>query len=421
MKLNKIEIVLLALAGLSILILVLAQTIGLQSRVTQENITRIARPGVAFWGEDVDVELRINANTLPNCVPAGTVVEPVYVSLAIDSSGSMAGAPLVAARDAATDFVDVMDLRDGGDAVSVVDFDSVAYLLTSFTNERSDLVRYIQSIPDGGGTNIADGLNVAAQQFALRKDEIPANARKVIILLSDGNQEAAGDPFQAAADAKAAGIQVITIALGNADRSTLQQMASSPGDYYETADPAVLMDLYSKIASGFFGQAATNINIQENFNDQKFTLASTLYRAQQGGNQISWQLPYVSQRGRSIGYVLQPKSMGIFKASNAPGQMSLVDCTGAALAQTTPEGPYVMVLFPMFLLFIFPLLALLWLAFRLAQALRRPPRREAVMPGHYEGVPQNLNLKPKKPGIDSGATMTHGRPTKPPKPPTTPH
>ena len=40
------------------------------------------------------------------------------------------------------------------------------------------------------------------------------------------------------------GLRVVTIALGDADRATLARIASSPDDYYETADPAALPDTF---------------------------------------------------------------------------------------------------------------------------------------------------------------------------------
>lgn len=406
------ETVLLVLAGVSLLLFVAARTLGASASARTGFFSRIARPAMAFWGEPVDVELLLDAQDLPTC---GVVadVEPIYAALVIDHSGSMDGTPLVEARNAASDFVDLMNLTEEGDAVAVVMFNQVADLLNSFSQDRAVVVRKIQSIPGGGGTDIAGGLAVAAQQFSLKPP--PAEARQVIVLLSDGQQEAPGDPIAAANGAKAQGLRVVTIALGDADRVTLAKMASSESDYYETANPSALIEIYSNIAAGMVGVAATDVTLEEYFNDTRFDLVEPgLYRARWSGNHITWQLPFVGQRGRSVGYVLRPTALGWHQASPAAGQVSLTDCNGQPLSQATPIGPRVLVLFPVWLLYIFPALALLGTIYRLFQTLRRPPpppqtvtrpdvRRPPVAP-----VRPAEKKRPKKPGAD----VTHGRPRK---------
>ena len=404
------EVALLILAVVSLLLFATARTLGASVSRRTGFFSRTARPAMAFWGEPVDVELLLDAQKLPTC---GVVadVEPIYAALVIDHSGSMDGPPLVEARNAASDFVDLMNLTKEGDAVAVVMFDEVANLLNSFSQDRAAVVRNIQRIPGGGSTDIAGGLAVAAQQFSLKPP--PADARQVIVLLSDGKQEAPGDPIAAANGAKAQGLRVVTIALGDADRDILAQMASSEADYYETADPAALMEIYSNIAAGMVGTAATDIALEEYFNDTHFDLIEPgLYRAQWSGNRITWQLPFVGQRGRSVGYVLQPTALGWHQVSLTPGQASLTDCNEQPLSQATPVGPKVLVLFPIWLLYIFPALALLWAIYRLLQALRRPPpeavgRPDVKRPPVDRGRPAKKK-RPKKPGAD----VTHGRPRK---------
>lgn len=408
------EIVLLVLAVLSLLLWGGARTLGARATTREAAVSRIARPGVAFWGEPVDVELRIDADRLPACAAVGDV-EPIYAALVIDHSGSMAGAPLSEARNGASDFVDLMNLteeEDGGDAVSVVMFSDAATLLTSFSYDRSQVVRVIQSIPSGGGTDIAAGLSLAAQQFL--QNPPPADARPVIILLSDGQSDASA-AIAAADQAKAQNIRVVTIALGDADQSTLSQIASSAADYYETADPTTLMAIYGEIAAGMVGVAASDVSLVEYYNDARFDLVGGLYRAEQSGGQITWQLPFVGRRGRSVGYFLRPRTLGYHQVSPAAGQMSLTDCAGQPLNQTTPDGPRVLVLFPVWLLYIFPALALLWLLYRLVQALRRPAPKQVGPPPSREGdvgSPKPVETEKEK---RRGADVTHGQTFRPMK------
>lgn len=411
MRLRTWETILLIVALVSIAIVVVARTIGAGVATHDGAVTRTAQPGIAFWREPVDVELRVDSSGLPTCA-ATADISPIYAALVIDRSGSMAGPPLQEARNAASDFVDMMNLIEEGDAVAVVSFSDSAQLDLGFNSDRAQSVRAIQGIPDGGGTDIAAGLALATQQFGLNPP--PVGARPVIILLSDGqsNDSAARS---AADQAKAQGIRVVTIALGGADRALLAQLASSPGDFYETSDPASLLNIYGDIAQGLVGSAATDLQITEYYNDQRFDLISSPYRAQENGNHITWQAPFVGQRGRSVGYVLRPSALGWHQVSPAPGQMSLTDCNGQLINQTTPTGPRVLVLFPVWLLYIFPLLAGLWLLYRLLKALfHRSQVEPVVAPGRRQDVEPKATIT-KEEKKSSGSDVTHGRPPKPRK------
>lgn len=411
MRFRTWETILLIIALVSIAIVVVARTIGASATSREGIVTRTARPGIAFWREPVDVELRVDSSGLPTCAAAADV-SPIYAALVIDRSGSMAGQPLQEARNAASDFVDLMNLIEDGDAVAVVSFSDSAQLDRGFNSDRAQSVRAIQGISDGGGTDIASGLTLAAQQFGLNPP--PVDARPVIILLSDGQSDANAASI-AADQAKAQGIRVVTIALGGADGALLAQLASSPGDFYETSDPASLLNIYGDIAQGLVGSAATDLQITEYFNDQRFNLVSSPYRTtSQSGNPIVWQAPFVGQRGRSLGYELRPNALGWHPVSPTPGQMSLTDCNGQPISQATPTGPRVLVLFPVWLLYIFPALAGLWLLYRLLKALRRPNAAPVTAPGRRQDVETKASVKKedKKP---SGSDVTHGRPAKPRK------
>ncbi|MCA9872581.1 MAG: VWA domain-containing protein [Anaerolineales bacterium] len=409
------EMALFTMALLSVVILGLVRTVGARASARDGVFQRVARPSVAFWGEDIDVELRLDADALPQpATPAN--LNPVYVALVIDRSGSMSGQPIIEARNAASDFVDLMnldpDLETGSDAVAVVAFDDFAQLLTPFSTERGQVIGDIQGIQDGGGTAIDAGLSLAAQQFLLTPP--PVGTESLIILLSDGQSNP--DAAIAAADqAKRQGIRIVTVALGDADRDVLSQIASSAADAYETSDPTTLIEIYSEIAAGIVGSAATDVALVEYYNDQRFDLLGGLYRAQQNGNEITWELPFVGRRGRSVGYVLQPKVLGWHQVSPAEGEVSLTDSLGQSLDQVTPDGPRVLVLFPMWLLFIAPALALLWLLYRLLQGLRQPSAAPIARPsGRTQSAPtKSVRKEESKP--DGGRSVTHGQPSRPPK------
>lgn len=408
MRLKPWELILLIITAICIIAFTLARTVGARTTSRDGIVSRVAQPGVAFWPEPVNVDVRIDARTLPICADAGDV-SPVQAALVIDESGSMGGPPIVEARNAASDFVDLMDLQENRDAVSVISFSNQAFVRQAFTHDRSRAISAIQGLQADGGTDIAAGLTSAAQQLV--QQTALTNTRQVIILLSDGQSDVAA-AIAAADAAKSQGIWLYTIALGGADTTTLSQIASSSDAYYETTDPAALMGIYSDIAAGIVGTVATDIAVTEFYNDANFEQAGSLYRATSTANPIQWTAPFMGARGRSMSYFLRPRGMGIFQVSTAPGQMNLVDCSGQTVTQATPTGPRVLVLFPVWLLFPAPALALLWGIYRLIQTLRPAPARAVNAPGMRTGNTPGRRIE-QKPDRKTGASIEHGRPAKP--------
>lgn len=405
MRLGRWEKALLAVAAVSLGVLITARTLGARATSQEGVMSRVARPSIAFWGEPVDVELRVSAQGLPSCGTTAST-DPIYVSLVIDRSGSMAGQPLTEARNAASDFVDLMNLAEAGDAVSVIGFDDQAYQLLPFAQDRAEAVQAIQGITEGGGTNIAAALEQVVQQYGAQS--LPANVRRLVVLLSDGQS----DPSSAiniANQIKSQGVRIVTIAFGDADRGTLAQIASAEEDYFETTESTELMDIYSGIAKPIVGMTATRASVEEYVNTEQFNLVGNLYRAQQRNNQIVWQLPFISQRGRSVGYLLSPLALGLHTVNSAPGQVQLTDCNGQAVNQTTPVGPQVLVLFPIWLLYIAPALTLLWSLYRFLAWWRRPKAAgRYVPPPTRRDQPQIPTPTRREAQPGSGTAMTHG-------------
>ena len=67
----------------------------------------------------------------------------------------------------------------------------------------------------------------------------------------------------------------------------------------------------------------------------------------------------------------------------------------------------------MWLLFPAPALALLWLLYRIIQALKPAPTGPVVAPELRTGTVPGKKIE-KKPEKKTGASIEHGRPTKPP-------
>lgn len=165
------------------------------------------------------------------------------IAFAIDSSGSMYDNDSTGLRkDLAKEFVD--KLRDF-DLGAVVDFDSDAILLSSFTDDKEEIKAAIDRVDSSGGTDIGAGVELALEQFApYAQDE---GTIKYIVLLTDGEGDYDSTLTQQAADS---GIIIYTIGLGHyIDEELLITIAAETGGKYYYADNAdELTDVFDEVA-----------------------------------------------------------------------------------------------------------------------------------------------------------------------------
>lgn len=160
--------------------------------------------------------------------------------LVIDKSGSMEGLPIALARQAAKAAVELLGPRD---QIGVVGFDGSPYVVSEIRSaiESDSINAEIDSLSAGGGTNMYPALVVGKEMLE------NANAKiRHMICLSDGHTQPADHDSltQAMTDS---GITVSTVALGDADRQLLANIAQiGRGRYYETNDPANVPQIFTK-------------------------------------------------------------------------------------------------------------------------------------------------------------------------------
>jgi Ca-activated chloride channel family protein len=160
---------------------------------------------------------------VPADIAAGSV-SAKDVTLVLDRSGSMSGAPLEHARAAALRIVDRLDERD---RINVLAFDDGVDALFAAPRSlagaegqatRREARRFLDGIRDGGGTDIAKALERAlASQGG---DDRP----RLVLLLTDG-QSSAQDVL-ATAKKDTADVRVYTVGIGSGvDKSLLAHLA----------------------------------------------------------------------------------------------------------------------------------------------------------------------------------------------------
>ncbi|WP_437500574.1 vWA domain-containing protein [Sorangium sp. So ce1099] len=163
------------------------------------------------------------------------------VHLVLDTSGSMAGAPIDSARRAAQALVDRLAPTDD---FSLTTFSSEAEVMIEdgpVGARREAIRRVIAGLREGGGTNIGAGLSLGYAQAS--RPAIPEDAVRVVLLLSDGRATSGlthgGRLARLALDAFQRGVQTSALGLGDDfDGELMSAIASDgAGGYYYLRDP----------------------------------------------------------------------------------------------------------------------------------------------------------------------------------------
>lgn len=161
------------------------------------------------------------------------------VVLVVDRSGSMDGTPMADTKQAVTNFVKTIDEKIG---VGLVAFDSEAQLFGTITNNKRNVLQDIGLLTAGGGTNIYSGLKLAGETLKAK------TGRRVIILLSDGEDGNTEMIDEVLNELVREEIYVYTIGFGGADTEYLSYIAKKCGGKYIQADSSsMLREIYSSI------------------------------------------------------------------------------------------------------------------------------------------------------------------------------
>jgi tight adherence protein B len=171
------------------------------------------------------------------------------VVIVIDTSGSMEGEPLEAARVAAIDFVGQLD---GETRVVMVGFGATASTKAAFGASRSEINGAISNLSAGGETALYDGLVLAADQFA------DSSARRFVVVLSDGKDTVSSASLASTASVLQDGevnLYAIALASADADFSGLQTLAADvEGQVVAATDAASLNSTHASAASRLTNQ-----------------------------------------------------------------------------------------------------------------------------------------------------------------------
>jgi Ca-activated chloride channel family protein len=178
------------------------------------------------------------------------------VHLVLDVSGSMQGESIVRAKDAAHGLVNKLAATDDFSLVTFSTDAAVKVADGPAGARRAEIHKAIDEVQATGGTNIGEGLRLGYAQA--RSKAIPADAVRVVMLLSDGRANGGvTDPVRLARfalDAFQDGIQTSTFGLGaDYDGALMSAIASDgAGGYYYLRDaeqiaPALATELEKRV------------------------------------------------------------------------------------------------------------------------------------------------------------------------------
>ncbi len=199
----------------------------------------------------------------------GKRTAPINLALVLDKSGSMAGAKLEKAKQAACVAVDQLGADD---TISVVVYDDDVSVLIApqKVRDREALKAEINRIRDGGSTALYAGVEKGAAQIRKYLDREKVNR---IILLSDGianvGPSRPADLAKLGKELRQEGFGVSTIGLGddyNEDLMTALAEASH-ANYYYVRDAEKLPGIFSEELGTVKSVVARNVRVTITFPD----------------------------------------------------------------------------------------------------------------------------------------------------------
>jgi hypothetical protein len=192
--------------------------------------------------------------------PAANALAPLNISLVLDRSGSMSGAPFQNMLMAAETFIG--QLRDG-DRVSVVAFSNGVFEagppVVIDGNTRAGAIAGVRALRDGGGTNFSGGMLAGLAEVFSAFQEWQVNQ---LVLFSDGQPNigitSSTELARIAARAAERGVSITTIGFGmEHDELLMQGIAdASGGNYYYVDNPQDMSGIFQREAGAILRSAA---------------------------------------------------------------------------------------------------------------------------------------------------------------------
>jgi Ca-activated chloride channel family protein len=183
------------------------------------------------------------------------VKRPVDLVVVMDTSGSMMGDKISAARSSLMEFIRLLNDRDN---LEVMTFDDEVYQISSLSpigEKRDNLLNRVSGIVEGGGTSLYDATLEAYQQLEKKGN---SDHIRAVVVLTDGmdteSQTRLPELLSEIGSSEGGGnaIKIFTIAFGSdADTDVLGQISDITGGKQYIGDINTIHEIYADIATFF--------------------------------------------------------------------------------------------------------------------------------------------------------------------------
>ncbi|MCR2803638.1 VWA domain-containing protein [Paenibacillus soyae] len=276
---------------------------------------------------DITASVTLQGLGLPT-TPERQPLDMVYV---LDVSGSMAGTPIVKAKEASKQLLELIQENDQG---AVVFFESSARLIQSLTSDVTLLTSAIDKAYASGGTAIHSGISAA--RAALSNSE--PDREKIIVLLSDG-QSTRTSAIQEARRAAEEGITIFTLGLGSVDQYLMQTIADETGGLYQySPTPEQLEEIINEIGGEIFNTAGTDVKLTTTIPagiavdlSKTSPLPASMTVLPDGSTQLVWNKDLIVM-GQEV-----PIQIGLYGEQFESGTTALIT-TGTQIEYTNKNG-----------------------------------------------------------------------------------
>jgi Ca-activated chloride channel family protein len=202
--------------------------------------------------------------------PATLQRPPLNLVVALDVSGSMAGAPIEYVRQGLLLMLDALEPNDRLTLVTYSDAASVLVGGATIAESSAELAAAIGGLAAGGGTNIFDGLSVALGLAHAQRDPERQNR---VMLLSDGEATAGiqSTPklVALARDYAEQGIGLTVVGMGTEfDVELMRSLGEAgSGNFYFAANHADVVEIFSEEVAVFLVPVALDVRIEVEIGD----------------------------------------------------------------------------------------------------------------------------------------------------------
>lgn len=193
------------------------------------------------------------------------------LAIVIDRSGSMHGAPIQNAKEAALSVLRQLDERDAFSIVTYSSSSETVIPMERATDANKLAARAaIETIDDDGGTCISCGLESGAHEVArspIGSAESIGRGLRRILLISDGQANEGlydrDELAQLAANEAARGVSISTVGVGlDFDEVTMRRLAEvGRGSYYFVEDTVALSAMFSRELSSLAKTVASEVRL----------------------------------------------------------------------------------------------------------------------------------------------------------------